>query len=137
MEDSPQIAHVELHDARVDDILLSADGRGVLRLKHVTVYRQVAEEHFELWSYRARIHFEGLDKFELNGTLSDDDYVSDGRLTDAEGSELELVAFLDGGAVAQVHLDFGSGAGLRLALGGLRVELTEAVRRMEEWIGPL
>jgi hypothetical protein len=137
IKESSEAAHIELHDARLDSILLSGDGGAALDFKHLVVYRKVAADRFDVWSYRARLLVRELKRFEVNGALREDDYISDGQILDGDGDEIEPVSCVRRRPADHVRIVFGSGTTLVIDCGSILIELTHALKKTDEWLGPL
>jgi hypothetical protein len=128
---------VEFHDARLKEFVILMDGRVVIYFNHIAVYCQVSHEKHDVWSYSAEITAFQVKKMIMEGISTKDDYVSDGRIVSADGKEIALVSLLQLCLVSEIHLDFGSGAVVRMHLSEADFRLKNPIKKFEEWIGPL
>ena len=130
------IALVEMHDARVEELRIPMNGSCVLRFEHLTVYRERAAERFAIWSYRASLELREVERVVVNEARIDHDYVSDGSAL--RGSEeLPWQTLLHRQQVSRVEFTFGSGRQIEIDCKEAHLILDEAVRVIEEWTGPL
>jgi hypothetical protein len=134
---SDNIAYVELHDGRVGGVTLQSGGLGTVDLAHVVAYCQVDHERYDVWSYRAALHFRGITGVELTGALDQAEFVLDGTILNDGGQSIELTALLVERPIQSVELYFGSGARLCMRATYARLELLEPLRKLEQWQGPL
>ena len=78
--------YLELHDARLEDILLLSGAILRISFQHICSYHKSAKGPDEVWSARAVIEFYGVSGLVMTGTLGTSDYVSDGQLVDNLGT---------------------------------------------------
>lgn len=131
------IALVELHDARVEKLSLGIGSELTLDFSHVSVFVQVSDELFDVWSYRAALRCQGVSHLELKGGVTPDDYVSDGTILGEGEKRLRLGDGLNGSRIQSLELVFGSGAKLLVRATHLKLELLSPLEKVEQWHGPL
>jgi len=81
-----KIAFIELHDADIGSFTLQPGGTLEINFTHLAVYFETGPLVYEVRSYEASLLLEGVRRFELDGTLADDDYVMDDELTRPDGT---------------------------------------------------
>jgi hypothetical protein len=131
------VAFIDLHDARLRALSLQSDGAGSITFDHLSVFVEVSKDKYDVWSYRAYLLLQGVKRLSLDRGLDFSEYVSDGRLIDTHGRQINPASMLDWTPAAEVELTLSSGGKLSLLVSRARFDLTEAVNKMEEWIGPL
>jgi hypothetical protein len=130
------IALIEAHDARVEDLRMPMNGSCVVWFKHLAVYRARGSERFAIWSYPASLELRKVTRVIVDEAIIDGDYVLDGIIL--RGSEeLPWQALLNPQAISRLQLTFGSGRRIEVDCEEAHLVLGEAVREIEEWIGPL
>ena len=134
-----QIAHIEFHDARVAGISVMPSGIVRVEFKHICVYFKVEEEFCEVWSARAVLQLEDVNRIEFRGAFQTDDYISEGSLFDETGTEItaELTVDQVGLAKRLVLLFAGSGSEALFSMRTARFVLEELLAKLEDWKGPL
>lgn len=133
-----QIAHIDLHDARVARISIMPPGMARIELGHICVYFRVGEDSFEVWSARAALQLEDVKSIEVRGEFRDDDYISEGAFLDERGSEIGELGpeWLE--QARQLDLLFaGSGFEAHFSMGRARFVLERLLKKLEGWSGPL
>lgn len=130
------IALIEMHDARVEDLRLPMNGSCVIRFKHLPVYHNRGTNRFVIWSYLAALELRAVARVVVDELWTNADYVSDGTVL--RGSEeLSWQSLLEQQPVSKVEMTFGSGRRIIVECEKAQLVLHEAVREIEEWIGPL
>jgi hypothetical protein len=133
-----QIAHVELHDARVRDISLAAGGVVRVGFDHICLYFHLEHERFEVWSVRATLQLENVDALDVRGAFQGDDYVSEGSLVDDRGGEIAQITPDGLKQAKRCNLLFaGSGSEVHVSMGAASFVLEALLERLEDWNGPL
>lgn len=132
-----RIALIELHDSRVSALRLEKGGDGVLSFDHLNVYIEESPDHYGIWSYESELVLGGIERFRLDKPLGAHDYISDGKVVGADGREIELASALQWTPALQVEIIMSSSGILSLAVSRVRLVLLKALKRYEEWLGPL
>jgi len=83
---SKRLDSIELHDADISSFSLHPGGTLEISFTHLAVYFETGLLLYEIRSYEASLLLEGVRRFELDGTLADDDYVLDDKLTRPDGT---------------------------------------------------
>lgn len=131
------ISLIELHDARIAAFRLQMGGKADFEIAHLVVFLQVGSEEYDVWSFAARIHLQGVRYFELTGELAKDDRVLDAEFTGNGGNVLAWKQLAAGAPINRIVLDFASGVKLTLACETAQISLGERVKFLERWTGPL
>jgi hypothetical protein len=131
-----RIALIELHDARIAAIVIGGGRPVTVVFEHLPVYREREVNRFEIWSYRASLELFDVDNVTIEGAAGESDYVSDAKAIDAETS-IEWELFLQRRSVSRVEITFGSGRTAVIRCREARLILSEALRHVEDWAGPL
>ncbi len=133
----PKIAHVEFHDAKLDGVAIHSGGNGIISFGHIVVYIEESFDHYVVWSYSADLHLQGVEQFSLDKLLGKSDYVSDGKVVDVAGEEIELKSALNWTGVDCVELILSSSAKLFAKVSRVQLDLLTPRTRLEEWTGSL
>lgn len=131
------IAHVELRDARIANIVLNVDGACSINLSHLAVYHETAPATYDVWSYEAAIHCRGVVELELSGIIGAEDLVTEATLVGEGGQPLALAQLLEEGRAGSMALAFGSGTGLVMHLTHLLLSLVQPLEKLQALSGPL
>ena len=134
---APKIAFVEFHDATMTALTVQREGVAVFNFDHIAVYIEESPNRFNVWSYRADLLFQGVEQLSVEKRLGNSDYVSDGHVIDAAGQEVELALALDWTHADKVELVFSSAGVLSAKISHVRLNSDCALKKFEEWIGPL
>jgi hypothetical protein len=137
--DSDSISLIELHDSKVEAILISSAGDCRIEFAHLPVYHPRDTEAFEIWSYRASLLTTSVDYFLCDGDFQVRDYVDDAQAL-LDGENIVIVNWkllLDRQAVSRITFIFGSGRKIDLKCQSAQIMLHERVRHVEDWVGPL
>lgn len=133
-----QIAHVDLHDARVGQISLASGGILRVDFDHICLYFQVAQETFEIWSARAALQLEEIETIEVRGAFQGDDYVSEGTMLDEQGAEIGELRPESLKHAKRLDILFaGSGSEVHISMGGASFVVDTLLEKFEDWHGPL
>lgn len=134
---SEKIAHIELHDACIENVKLFPAEQGEVNFEHIVVYQEIALDRYAVWSYRAEIHMDGIVSLGIKGALLKDDSISDGTFLDKDGNEISLVSLLKTSPVSNAQIVMTSGTFILVELKSATLKLLAPIKRLEEWIGPL
>lgn len=131
---------VELHDARVEAVEHEA-GTCVVTFSHLCVFERIAEDEYEVWSYRAKLRILQASEVVLPGPLLEDDRVYDASVRLSDGTDISQDTENFGLGVrcedCRVRLSFSSGAILTVAGSEMTLEEIQRVKFIERWAGPL
>lgn len=128
--------YIDPHDAVVEDIRVRLSGDVDISFAHMNVFERVADERYEVWSYRAVLRCRQVTSLEMIDLRSADAWVSDLSFQGVEQgrpmNRAELPTPVDG-----FELTFDNGATIRIACASVCWRLTTRVKRLETWEGPL
>jgi hypothetical protein len=132
-----KIALIDLHDARLESILLKTGGDAIVRFAHVDIFIERSVDHYEVWSYSADLELGGVDRVTIARPFGCKDYVSDGDVLDASGQRVDLAMALDWTKAANVEIVMSTSGTLSLGIARARLTLLKALGHTEDWNGPL
>jgi hypothetical protein len=127
----------ELHDSRIESLTLQAHGLGVLRFEHLNVFVEQSSDRYDVWDYRADLLLQHVAQLSLDRPLGSGEYVSDGRVLDVLGREIELLSATDWTPADKVEIVLSSAATLSMRVSNVRLILAAPVKKLDEWVGPL
>ncbi len=132
-----RVAAVEFHDSRLSQLSFQAGGKGTFAFEHIDVFLEVSANNYDVWSYRAELLLERVRSFCMDKPLDSSDHVSDGRIIDVDGREIELLSALDWVRADVVELVLFLGGKILVRASNARLILQTPIEKLEQWIGPL
>jgi hypothetical protein len=129
------ITVVQLHDATIIDLQLRANGRLIIRLDGVSVFRRVSAGLADVFIHKGRLEIDGLSSLSLKGRgwlVDDDDYILDDTITDELGRTLHWVD-LDPNEVRRVELVIFSGSRIEISCSRAKLELARQAEFSRQW----
>ena len=132
-----KVAFVGLHDSRIESLTLQTHGLGVLRFEHLNVFVEQSSNRYDVWDYRADLLLQDVEHISLDKSLGSAEYVSDGRVLDVSGQELQLVSATDWTPADKVEIVLSSSARLSMSVSHVWLTLTAHIKKLDEWVGPL
>jgi hypothetical protein len=132
-----RVAAIELHDSRLETIILHKNGTGEIHFGHLNVFIEESLNHYGVWSFRANLLLHGITQICLDKLIGESEYVVDGQLVAGDGSQITLQSPIDWINIDTFTLVFSSSATLRLKASSIQLCLVAPLKRLEEWIGPL
>jgi hypothetical protein len=133
-----EIVHIELHDARINQISLGTDRAARIVLEHICVYFRATPGVFEVWGARAVLVLEDIEEFSLRGAFLTDDYVSESAILDEKGSRKVEIDVETLRTAKRLQLIFaGSGSEVHASMGSANFVIESLTEKLEDWHGPL
>jgi hypothetical protein len=133
---TPNIS-IEFHDSRLSALSLRCGGGGVMSFKHLNVFIEKSRNEYEVWSYQADLLLEGITQLSIDEMLGDSDYICDGNIVDIAGCEVELTTVTEWTQADKIELIFSSSGKLSLTVSQVQLSLITALKKLEDWSGPL
>jgi hypothetical protein len=135
--DRAAIALIEPHDGRIESLVLPAAGPSRIELAHLAVYREVSVEHYEIWSYRATLEIDGVERVRIDGSADESDRIIDGIAVIGGREVDDWRELLERKPVTEIKLSFGSGRTIEIQCQHAQLLLHQTLRHVEDWNGPL
>jgi hypothetical protein len=136
-EPSGAIALIEPHDGKVDAVVIIGNGCTRIEFAHLAVYHQRDTEMFEIWSYRAILEANGVDRLIVEGCSEVADYVDDGAVLLDSEELVDWKELLTSKPVTQIKITFGSGRTIDIHCHDAQLRLQQPIKHVEDWSGPL
>lgn len=134
---SPDYSLIEFHDAILEKLYWEQGGDVTLVFGHIAAYFAVGVERYEVWSCRASLKVALVTRLEIRGTITDQDWVSDGEVWDQLGNKIDPENFGSEQPISKIELICTNGATVTLHAARARFVDISRIRLLEEWIGPL
>jgi hypothetical protein len=134
MQPSAPIAVIEFHDAKLAAIHLHDDARAVIEFSHLAGYYPANGTTFDVYSHRARLEIESVDRLAIDGTLRPE-FILDAAFTDSSGSIIDPVVMTSRTPVAAIRMTLGTGTAIDIRCSAARIVL-ELGEKFETWAGP-
>lgn len=130
------IADVEMHDAKIDGVVLSRDDLRLI-FEKLPVFYEIASLQYQVWICRAELNLHGVTQFEFMNPDARDRLVDDGTVADADGQLIEWRTLLSDRPVSRLHLVLASGGVLEVHCEHAHLIITMKEKYLEDWSGPL
>lgn len=132
------VALLDLHDARLNELTVQKGGGGRIRLERVSVFVPIADETYDVWSCALDLCVTGLRNLALSGLQDADHYISDAEFYDAAGSAVTPDSMLGSSGATRLALTL-AGRGGKVEIEFERIDFgsIDAHRKLEQWSGPL
>lgn len=128
----------ELHDARIATISVLPGAATIIHFSRISVFRSTGDPlTHEVWSYRADLKLERIEKSVITGPLKDKDYVSEMIAINDQGESVDELPIGADAAVRELHLHLGSGDTLSFHNCVAQLVLREPLGKLEDWHGEI
>jgi hypothetical protein len=127
--------YIELHDLRIEQISVINDGKGILNIRHLPVYIKTQSNKYDIWSYSAKIEFEGISLLQLNGLPTD--WIVDGSFFNIEGKDIRISLNDYCNHARRISMVFNNSSRLEIEASKINLVLIDAIRKIEEWKGKI
>lgn len=128
---------IEVHDGHIQSISVFPGQSVQLEFDRLMVYYPVAIEKYEIWVQGATLALHGVTRLVLEGSISTPHYVDDAIVSRGDDALSEWTRLLEPTTVTHLTLSFGCGARLEVDCSRAYLILSERIRLLEEWEGPL
>jgi hypothetical protein len=137
-ESGGSIALVDLHDARVESLLVSVEGlRASVVFASVLVYHAIKSDEYEIWNHPATLEIEGVHDVRWSGQLETDDYLMEGAARLGDQTVLEWTQLTRRSKADSVQLRFFGGSDLLMSCESVELILGAPAAKVDKWSGPL